>query len=148
MIRREVENARKEAAKREKDRLAALKKNNADAKTTLADNNTNTKTVKPSVNTKSAGSVLVSSEADKTLDANFERNRGSLPWPATGFVIAHFGKNILPGKEPIIYDNPGVTIGVKVGESVKAVFEGEVTLVSYIEDKQAVFIKHGKYFTV
>jgi murein hydrolase activator len=148
MIRREVENARKEAAKREKDRLAALKKNNADAKNTTADKNTNTKTVKPSVNTKSAGSVLVSSEADKTLDANFERNRGSLPWPATGFVIAHFGKNILPGKEPIIYDNPGVTIGVKVGESVKAVFEGEVTLVSYIEDKQAVFIKHGKYFTV
>jgi septal ring factor EnvC (AmiA/AmiB activator) len=52
----------------------------------------------------------------------------------------------LPGG--IIYDNPGVTIGAKIGEPVKAVFDGEVTLVSYIEDKQAVFIKHGKYFTV
>jgi murein hydrolase activator len=31
---------------------------------------------------------------------------------------------------------------------VKAVFDGEVTLVSYIDNKQAVFIKHGKYFTV
>ena len=35
-----------------------------------------------------------------------------------------------------------------MGDAVKAVFDGEVTLVSYIEDKQAVFIKHGKYFTV
>ena len=146
MIRREVENARKEAAKKEKARLAELKKNNADTKNATADNNTNTKTVKPSVNAKSTGSVLVSSEADKALDANFERNRGSLPWPVSGFIIAHFGRIILPGN--IEYDNPGVTIGAKIGESVKAVFEGEVTLVSYIEDKQAVFIKHGKYFTV
>ena len=146
MIRREVENARKEAAKKEKARLAELKKNNADTKNATADNNTNTKTVKPSVSAKSTGSVLVSSEADKALDANFERNRGSLPWPVSGFIIAHFGRIILPGN--IEYDNPGVTIGAKIGESVKAVFEGEVTLVSYIEDKQAVFIKHGKYFTV
>ena len=149
MIRREVEIARNEAAKKEKARLAELKKNNADTKNTTVDNNTNSKTVKPSVSSKSTGSVLVSSEADKALDASFERNRGSLPWPATGFIIAHFGRNILPGKsEQLVYDNPGVTIGVKVGESVKAVFEGEVTLVSYIDDKQAVFIKHGKYFTV
>ena len=146
MIRREVEIARNEAAKKEKARLAELKKNNADTKNTTADNNTNTKTVKPSVSAKSTGSVLVSSEADKALDANFERNRGSLPWPVSGFIIAHFGRIILPGN--IEYDNPGVTIGAKIGESVKAVFEGEVTLVSYIEDKQAVFIKHGKYFTV
>jgi septal ring factor EnvC (AmiA/AmiB activator) len=146
MIRREVENARKEAAKKEKERLAELKRNNADTKNTTANNNTNTKTIKPSVSAKSTGSVLVSSEADKALDASFERNKGILPWPVSGFIIAHFGRIILPGN--IEYDNPGVTIGAKIGESVKAVFEGEVTLVSYIEDKQAVFIKHGKYFTV
>ncbi|HEY5407774.1 MAG TPA: peptidoglycan DD-metalloendopeptidase family protein [Ginsengibacter sp.] len=145
MIRREIEIARNEAAKKEKARLAELKKN-ADAKNSVADNNTPAKTTRPAISAKTSGSVLVSSEADKALDANFERNRGSLPWPATGFVIAHFGPNLLPGK--IQYDNPGVTIGVKIGESVKAVFDGEVTLVSYIEDKQAVFIKHGKYFTV
>ena len=90
--------------------------------------------------------MLVSSDAEKALNASFERNRGSLPWPASGFIIAHFGPNKLPGG--IDYDNPGVTIGAKIGEQVKAVFDGEVTLVSYIEDKQAVFIKHGKYFTV
>lgn len=149
MIRREVEIARNEAAKKEKARLAELKKNNADTKNNTSDNSANTRTTKPSESSKSTGSVLVSSEADKALDASFERNRGSLPWPANGYVIAHFGKNVLPGKSgSLVYDNPGVTIGVKVGESVKAVFDGEVTLVSYIEDKQAVFIKHGKYFTV
>ncbi len=146
MIRREIEIARNEAAKKEKARLAELKKNSADTKNTTANNNTNTKTIKPSVRPKSTGSVLVSSEADKELNASFERNHGSLPWPASGFIIAHFGPNKLPGG--IDYDNPGVTIGVKIGEPVKAVFDGEVTLVSYIEDKQAVFIKHGKYFTV
>ena len=80
------------------------------------------------------------------LSANFEKNKGALPWPVNGYVIYHFGGNQLPGG--IDYDNPGVSIGAKVGEPVKAVFDGEVTLVSYIDDKQAVFIKHGKYFTV
>jgi murein hydrolase activator len=135
MIRREMEIARNDAAKKEKERLASMKNNNPDAK------NSNS-----SSNGIPAGSVLVSSEADKELDASFEKNKGDLPWPVSGYVTAHFGSNKLPGN--IIYDNPGVTIGAKIGDPVKAVFEGEVTLVSYIEDKQAVFIKHGKYFTV
>jgi septal ring factor EnvC (AmiA/AmiB activator) len=146
MIRREIEIARNEAAKKEKARLAELKKNNPAAKENIPDNIASVKTVKPSARPKSTGSVLVSSDADKALDASFERNHGSLPWPASGYIIAHFGQNILPGG--IIYDNPGVTIGAKIGEAVKAVFDGEVTLVSYIEDKQAVFIKHRKYFTI
>lgn len=146
MIRREVEIARKEAAKREKARLAELKKNNANSKNATANNNPGTKIASPSITSKPTGNVLVSSEADKALDANFYKNRGILPWPVSGFIIAHYGANKLPGG--VIYDNPGVTIGAKIGEPVKAVFEGEVTLVSYIEDKQAVFIRHGKYFTV
>jgi murein hydrolase activator len=146
MIRREIDIARNEAAKKEKARLAELKKNNPDTKDNAANTTTTVKTVNPAVRAKPTGSVLVSSEADKELNASFERNKGSLPWPASGYIIAHFGRIILPPN--IEYDNPGVTIGVKIGEAVKAVFDGEVTLVSYIEDKQAVFIKHGKYFTV
>ena len=89
---------------------------------------------------------MVSSEADRVLDANFERNRGSLPWPSDGFILSHWGRNSLPGG--VAYDNPGVSIGTSVGGSVKAVFDGEVTLVNSMDDKQVVFIKHGKYFTV
>jgi septal ring factor EnvC (AmiA/AmiB activator) len=148
MIKREIALARAEAAKKEKARLDELKKNKAaesekptESKSTTAKTTT---TRAPAKTTTS--SVLVSSEADKALNASFEKNHGSLPWPVNGFVISHYGANQLPGG--IDYNNPGVTIGAKVGETVKAVFDGEVTLVSYIEDKQAVFIKHGKYFTV
>ena len=134
MIKREIENAKKKA---EAERIATAKTNpdtkagNAAAKTT----------------TRKISSVLVSSEADRILDANFERNRGALPWPVNGSVLIHYGHYTIPGTK-IAGENPGVTIGTQIGSAVKAVFDGEVTLVTYLDDKQAVFIKHGKYFTV
>lgn len=139
MIKKEIADANAKA------RLKAI----ADAKNNSKPNNNNDVAVnKPSVIRvpKKTESVLVSSEADRALDANFERNRGSLPWPADGFILSHAGRNSLPGG--IEYDNPGVSIGTAVGSSVKAIFDGEVTLVNYMEDKQVVFIKHGKYFSV
>ncbi|HXS58784.1 MAG TPA: peptidoglycan DD-metalloendopeptidase family protein [Hanamia sp.] len=147
MIKREIEIAKKEAAEKEKQRLANLKKNTPEPSTKPGEE---TKTAiaaaKPRPTEKTTiGSVLVSSDADKALNASFEKNKGALPWPVNGFVISHYGAN---SWGDINYNNPGVTIGAKIGESVKAVFKGEVTLVSYIDDKQAVFIKHGKYFTV
>lgn len=147
MIQREIAIARAEAAKKEKARLAELKKNKTEPIAKVEENKNETKTIKTiTVAPRSSNSVLVSSEADIELNASFERNKGLLPWPVNGYVISHFGANQLPGG--IDYNNPGVTIGAKIGEPVKAVFNGEVTLVSYIEDKQAIFIKHGKYFTV
>ena len=153
MIKREIALAKAEAAKKERARLEALKKAEA-AKKAEENNNKNNNVVatkpeaeKPKAAPKPANnSVLVSSDADKALNASFKANKGSLPWPVNGFVISHYGANQFPGG--IDYNNPGVSIGAKIGESVKAVFQGEVTLVSYIEDKQAVFIKHGEYFTV
>lgn len=147
MIKREIEIAKKEAAEKEKQRLANLKKNTPEPTVkTTEETKTATAAAKPKPASKTIiGSVLVSSDADKALNASFEKNKGALPWPVNGFVISHFGAN---NWGDINYNNPGVTIGAKVGESVKAVFKGEVTLVSYIDDKQAVFIKHGKYFTV
>ena len=151
MIRREIEIAKAESAKKEKARLEALKKSNENT-TAKADagNNTASKTTPaPTVKREekpASSSVLVNTEADRVLNASFEKNKGSLPWPVNGFVISHFGLNKLPGN--IDYYNQGVTIGSKVGEPVKSVFDGEVTLVSYIGDNQAVYIKHGKYFTV
>jgi len=139
MIRREIERARAEAARKEKERLAAAAKNN-NSSAGKSNTSSSSKASVPS------GSVLVSSEADKELNASFEKNKGSLPWPCDGYVITHFGRNQYPGG--IDYDNPGVSIGVKAGAAVKSVFDGEVTLVNYMDDKQVVFIKHGKYFTV
>lgn len=146
MIRREIEIARAEAAKKEKARLEALKNSNSENKKNAEATNAITKAAKPSGAPRGSGSILVNSEADKELNASFEKNKGLLPWPADGFVISHFGPNQYPGG--IDYDNPGVSIGTNAGAPVKAVFDGEVTLVSYIDTKQAVFIKHGIYFTV
>ena len=143
MIRREIERARAEAARKERERLAAAKNNKADAK---ADESSTSAGASRGASSIPSGSVLVSSEADKALNASFEKNKGALPWPCDGYVITHFGPNQYPGG--IDYNNPGVSIGVKVGQPVKSVFDGEVTLVNYMDDKQVVFIKHGKYFTV
>lgn len=139
MIRREIALAN-ERAKAERDRLAKQNKANT--------NNNDVAVTKPSVTKvpKKTQSVLVSSEADRVLDANFERNRGSLPWPADGFILSHYGRNVLTDR--VEYNNPGVNIGTSIGASVKAIFDGEVTLVNSMDDKQVVFIKHGKYFTV
>ena len=141
MIRREIARAKAEAERKERERLAAAKNN----KSETADTKNGSSTSKSSASVPS-GSVLVSSEADKALNASFEKNKGSLPWPSDGYVITHFGPNQYPGG--IDYNNPGVSIGVKPGAPVKSVFDGEVTLVNYMDDKQVVFIKHGKYFTV
>ncbi|MEO5782839.1 MAG: peptidoglycan DD-metalloendopeptidase family protein [Ginsengibacter sp.] len=142
MINREIAIARKKAEddKKDRDRLAKLNKPKTNTNDVAVTKPTVTRTPRK------IESVLVSSEADRVLDANFERNRGSLPWPADGFIISHFGKNILTDR--VEYDNPGVNIGTSVGGSVKSVFDGEVTLVNTMDDKQVVFIKHGKYFTV
>ena len=172
MIKREIEIARAEAARKEKERLAEIarlaeikRKKEAEerAKAAPAEKKAVAKAETPAkpaskpapepepiaaiTPEKSTGSVLVSSNADIALNTSFEKNKGALPWPVSGYVIYNFGNNTLPGGK-VVYHNPGVTIGAQVGATVKAVFDGEVTLISYIEDKQAVFIKHGKYFTV
>ena len=149
MIRKEIEMARRKA---EEERRA--KERELASERSKSNNNNNSSNSSPTTSgtrrvlkePKRGESVLVSSEADRILDANFERNKGHLPWPATGFIINHFGPNEYPGG--IKYINPKVDIGTKVGESVKAVFDGDITLVKDMENGQAVFIKHGKYFTV
>ncbi len=79
------------------------------------------------------------------LNASFERNRGSLPWPvSTGYILLHYGLNKLG---PVDVNSQGISIGSDIGTSVKAIFDGEVMLVNNYDDLQLVVIKHGKYFT-
>lgn len=163
MVKREIELARAESARKEKERLEAIKKANAAAAAANKNATASTPSSAPATKnetrnatteaptrvtnpTPATNSVLVNTEAEATLNANFEKNKGRLPWPVNGFILYKFGTNELPGG--IKFNNFGVTIATKVGEPVKAVFEGEVTLVSFMENSQAVFIKHGRYFTV
>ena len=143
-IKRAQEEARKEAlAKAELERrkqAEALKNKSNEGKNT---------TIKPNIVAKPVTkpvSVLLATDEDVKLNANFESNRGGLPWPVSkGYVIMGFGLNVLPNKLQV--DNPGLTIGSDIGTPVKAVFDGEVSSVTDIEDMQVVILKHGRYFS-
>ena len=90
-------------------------------------------------------SVLLNAD-NIALNANFEKNRGSLPWPLDrGIVLMHYGTNSLPSGT--IMDVTSVTISSDIGSTVKSVFDGTVTAVQQVEDMMVVIIQHGRYFT-
>lgn len=92
-------------------------------------------------------SVLLASDADVKLNASFESNRGSLPWPVDrGFVSMGYDRQRIADID-VDMVNPGITIQSEVGSQVKAVFEGEVSSVTNIDNMQVVILKHGRYFS-
>ena len=151
-IKRAQDIARREAIEKAKEEKL---KRDSDTKKEIADNKANGTTTKP-VNTRPAKSiaapakqesVLLGSDADVKLNASFISNRGSLPWPVEkGYVSMRFGLQKLEGVG-VIVDNPGITIGSEIGTSVKALFDGEVSSVTNIDNMQVVILKHGAYFT-
>jgi septal ring factor EnvC (AmiA/AmiB activator) len=110
---------------------------------------TNTKTGKKNravtepTNTKS---VFLGIDAELSLNTNFERNKGNLPWPVnSGYLLLHYGLNKLGNGVEVISE--GLSIGTAIGTAVKAIFDGEVKAVDNYDDLQMVVIKHGMYFT-
>ena len=148
VIRREIDAAKKEAA-----RLAEIEKNKAAAAPTTAGSKSTTttttgSTTKPAATPAKEKSYLTFNKEEAALAANFEQNKGRLPWPVdNGFVSIHFGLYTIEGTK-IKGDNPGITISTQAaGQSVKSVFDGEVVAVHNLGDVQAVIVRHGKYFT-
>lgn len=141
-IRRARDEATREAAANaRKNAESPVAKSNTPATSSGSSN-----IAKPKVgNNSRAVSVFDADPEAKALSDNFEKNRGSLPWPVTGNVSMHFGPQKYFGE--ITYDNPGITIEATAGASVKAVFDGDVTAVISIGPVQGVILKHGKYFT-
>lgn len=91
-------------------------------------------------------SILLGNDEEVKLNANFISNKGALPWPVDkGYMIMRFGPQKLD--IGVTVDNPGITIGSEIGTSVKALFDGEVSSVTNIENMQVVIIKHGAYFS-
>jgi septal ring factor EnvC (AmiA/AmiB activator) len=141
-IKLEMEKLKKEAAAKAAAAKAAAAKTNTAAKTGTAKTTVKPTEPKPVENK----SVLLATEADVTLNSNFERNRGSLPWPVgSGFLLLRYGSNKLDNG--IVVDSKGISIGCDIGTTVKSVFEGEVILVNNYDDVHLVVIKHGRYFT-
>ncbi len=86
----------------------------------------------------------------KVVSANFAGNQRRLPWPVSeGFISSGYGKHNHPVYKRVIIDNKGVYIQTKENESIKAVFEGKVSVVASIPGmNKAVIIQHGDFRTV
>ncbi|MEP6746569.1 MAG: peptidoglycan DD-metalloendopeptidase family protein [Bacteroidota bacterium] len=124
-------------------------KNNASAN--AANNKPSAATTAPSNEKKVAKAPdfhpLDSDPAAKILSNNFEKNQHILPWPIeSGRISMRFGPQTIQGTN-LHTDNKFLTFETEAGKSVKVIFEGEVALVTYIGDVQAVIVRHGKYFT-
>ena len=86
----------------------------------------------------------------KELHADFEKNKGKLPWPVEkGVITGRFGRQPHPVLRDVEIDLAGIDISTEKGSSVRALFRGEVTSVIVIPGGgKAVIISHGAYRTV
>ena len=146
-----IKRARQEAiaeAKEDAERTRKEQEQQAKASTNTATNSGSKTVTKPIVAApvKQPTDFPLPTKEDVKLNADFIGNRGMLPWPIDkGYLIMHFGLNELPNGVKV--DNPGITIGGDIGAPVKAIFDGEVTSVSNIDDMQMIVLKHGAYFS-
>lgn len=93
--------------------------------------------------------VTLTPEA-KELNADFEKNKGKLPWPVEkGVITSRYGKQPHPVLPGIVIENNGIDITTEKGAGVRAVFRGEVSSVIVIPGAgKAVIVSHGAYRTV
>lgn len=149
-IRRAQEDAKRlamaKAADEERARKAALAKATAAPKSEGAVTRPATPVKAPEAPKKAPESILLNDASSIALNASFEKNRGSLPWPVDrGVVLMHYGPNKLPSGSEMVTQS--ITVSSDIGSPVKAVFDGTVTAVQNIEDMQVVILQHGRYFT-
>jgi septal ring factor EnvC (AmiA/AmiB activator) len=92
------------------------------------------------------GSFLNSTPEAAKLSADFVSNRGKLPWPAAkGFVTQYAG--IEKYGVNVTIENTGWKIRTDSGGSIRAVFDGVVTMITDIAGSTTVLVRHGQYFT-
>lgn len=84
------------------------------------------------------------------LSADFEKNRGKLPWPVErGVITQKFGDNPHPVLAGIMLPNNGLNIATNQNAQVRAVFDGTISGVFSIPGAgKNVIINHGGYRSV
>ena len=99
---------------------------------------------------KSSGSKTTSTTVDTKLSNEFAANKGKLPWPVEGTIVERFGKHNHPVYQNVqLPQNNGVTLLVRHGAPVKAVFGGTVSQIVVLPGyNQCVLVNHGEYFTL
>ena len=70
--------------------------------------------------------------------------KGRLPWPTSGRVVTHFGRQRNP-RTGTITENPGIDISARPGAMVTAALSGLITTITYIRGYgTTIIIDHGK----
>jgi len=97
----------------------------------------------------SSNAFALTAEAKK-LAANFEANKGKLPWPVEkGVVKLGYGQQPSPIDNTVPIMSHGVRIATNTGSQARAVFDGVVKAISVPKKgNPVVLIQHGNYFTV
>ena len=96
---------------------------------------------------------LARRKADATIDmnlaANFESNKGKLPWPvASGVVTKKYGKSTHPTQSKVTVMNNGIDISTDQGANALCVFDGQVSTVFNTGSTNVVMVRHGTFFTL
>ena len=88
--------------------------------------------------------ILKQQQALKTK--SFSALKGQLPWPASGRIIAKFGRQWNP-KHKTTTDNPGIDIKGQPGSAIRTIMGGVVTTITYIRGYgTTIIIDHGGGF--
>lgn len=87
---------------------------------------------------------------DYTLSNKFSANKGKLPWPVQGSIVARFGKQYHPVFKSLqLPQNNGITIAVPQDSEVSCVFDGVVAQISILPGyHQCILVQHGGYYTL
>ncbi|SEC40165.1 Septal ring factor EnvC, activator of murein hydrolases AmiA and AmiB [Tenacibaculum sp. MAR_2009_124] len=87
--------------------------------------------------------------AEKALRANFEQNKGSLPWPVSGIITRKYGVQPHPTFPGISINSTGLHIAAEGNADAKSIFNGEVmSIQSHPDGKRSVYVRHGNYISV
>jgi septal ring factor EnvC (AmiA/AmiB activator) len=86
----------------------------------------------------------------KLLAADFEKNKGRIPWPVErGVITEKFGVHAHAVLKNIQVKSNGIEISTEDGAKARAVFDGEVSRVFAISGgNMAVIIRHGSFLSV
>ena len=134
------------------DKLAKLKKEEKNIKNDIAKKEKETKDLQAKIK-KIIEEELAKRKADATIDtklaANFESNKGKLPWPvASGVVTKKYGKTAHPTQSKVVVMNNGIDISTEQGANALCVFDGQVSTVFNTGTTNVVMVRHGTYFTL
>lgn len=85
----------------------------------------------------------------KALAANFESNKGKLPWPVEkGVVKVGYGSQHSPIDKSVPIVSNGVRIATEEGSKARAVFDGTVlSIIVMKKGNPTILVQHGNYIT-